>query len=111
MPKKTRKEKIIADLRRKIIIQEKTNNNENPIINSPFVKASIEEKTYSLNTNSSFKPITEKVSNLIVVDPKYIKADLRKTFLMTAVVLIVEFMLYWALERNGIGIVGKMIGK
>jgi len=112
MPKKTRKEKIIADLRRKMVIQEKTNIDENTVISAPIINNPIEKKTYSLNVgNTHFRPAIDNTSRLMVVDPKYIKADLKKTLFLTAVVLVVEFMLYWALERNGIEIINKLIGK
>jgi len=104
MPQKTRREKQIAELRRKLAMQTQ---------NAPAGDASyslsrhettlkkeiIKEAPYKLTT-----PLVEK--NLssgnfvesLAVNTKYVAADLRKTFLLTILVIVFEMMLFYVWE-------------
>lgn len=93
MSKKTRKEKIIADLRKKLAKS-----------SSPNTKKRDESETplYTLSKSqfkTEVKDLKETKDNFLPdADKKYIINDLRKTFLLTGTVLAIEFVLFYLLE-------------
>lgn len=116
MPHKSRKEKIIAELRRKVsqaqskqklspqavvtdlVNTDLVNKNERPSIENNFViKPNLLQKQQKKEENYS-------VSSLVLPDYSYIVSDLRRTFLLTGLIVLLEILLYWVLELNGIRI-------
>ena len=115
MPHKSRKEKIIADLRRKI------NSRKGRSISSyetqePVGTKTIDNLTEKKSNIFSFIYKTSdqgrkedtissnSLSSINSSDYNYIAFDIRKTFFLTIIVILVELMLYWALEVGGVKI-------
>lgn len=101
MPKKTKKEKIIAEYRRRI--QSMANR---PAVSKSFEKAVSENvKTSPTESPTSVYRLTPKTINLPrtaspvtasdVVDLAAIRHDLTKTVLLAAITVAIEFGLYW----------------
>lgn len=92
MPKKTKKEKIIAEYRRRIASTINTQAtttaptllSANPVANT-FHFAPVQ----SLNSRLTFDSSTEL---------KTIKADLRKTVFLSAIAILIELILSWQLK-------------
>ena len=107
MPHKTRKEKIIAELRRKVTIQSQQDVGR---IKTPLAQEN-EPSRQNTSSSFSFKPHSEVknsgvinggvISSLVTYDYRYVVSDLRRTFFFAGFVLLIEFVLYWALELGG----------
>lgn len=105
MPKKTRKEKIISQLRRQL------QNNQQPAQNS-----SVEEKrksfAYSIkNTlleqnmlNTPRESIRSLKENIYTLDHSYVLSDLKRIFGFTFIALVVEFILFFLINRFKFGL-------
>jgi|GEM_PF-3659669 len=114
MPHKTKKEKIIADLHRKIYIQKGQKISSSEILEPDIsikkdhsIKKTSDNFSYTFESLNQGKNTKIATYNTIVIDSseyKYIVSDLRKTFILTIIVLLIEIMLYWALELGGIKI-------
>jgi hypothetical protein len=79
MSKKTKQEKIIADLRRRLQAQEKQ-----PLPATPKVKFTPEEKVSRSPAVKTF-----------VIPTNLIKKDLMKTLILSIVAISLEFVLYF----------------
>jgi hypothetical protein len=79
MSKKTKQEKIIADLRRRLQAQEKQ-----PLPLTPKIKLEAEEKMRE-------RPVV----NTFVIPTDLIKKDLMKTLILSGVAISLEFVLYF----------------
>lgn len=91
MPKKTRQEKILAQLKR---LQQQQNSVANPTAeqNSNLVRPAItitsNLKSFETKENSDFAPINTKV-----MDYSYAYKDLRKTLIFVSLAIIFEIIL------------------
>lgn len=83
MPKKTRQEKIIADLRRKLETVKITD------------KAVIEKKEPSSSLPSSANYPLTGPKHLENNSTSYVLKDLRKTFLLAGLAISFEIIVYW----------------
>lgn len=103
MPQKTKKDKQIADLRRRLNKQSASvSNNNYSFKNIPTLTETVkreERPSFSTPTQNSVKDLP---SQILAIDPHYYTRDLRKTFILTAVVVIAELLLYWVLEIKGV---------
>ncbi len=91
MPKKTRQEKILAQLKR---LQQQQNSIANPIVESnstnsrPGINITSNLKSLETKENSTFSPTNTKV-----IDYTYAYKDLRKTLLFVSLAIIFEIIL------------------
>ena len=91
MPQKTRKEKQIAELRRKLALQ------------TQDTQASIPSYSVTLTnplSENTFK--SENSTEVLAVNTKYVIRDLKKTLLLTGFIIILEIVLYYVMEMRGI---------
>lgn len=97
MPKKTRREKILADLHKK----QRLNHlfSSNPQINEPVVvdSATQNPQTYRFDFIKSTRSVPTQ-SSLHAPGLSAIRRDLTKTIFLALVALACEFFLYWFLE-------------
>lgn len=103
MPKKTKREKIIADLRRKLAQQNANNSTPFPSSSEPSIKPQVKpQKTDILNLEFKKKENNPTIlqTSALTIDPTYIKKDLYKTVLVTLFILALEFALYFILEKR-----------
>lgn len=97
--KKTREEKIIAELRHKLEIQQ----NSSRILNTPLEMKKEEKKEIVqpkpiFNVNTA---LPNKQSAVLSYDYSYVKQDLIKTILLTIVAGSAFIVLYWGMEIRG----------
>jgi len=88
VPKKTKKEKIIAELRRKL--QSVEQGTETVKVVRPPEEKKIEVKITPQSTQ-----------NLANFDRSFIIHDLRKTFLLSGLAISLELVVYWIIELGG----------
>ena len=112
MPHKSRKEKIIAELRRKVsqtkskqqlssqttVPEPDIKNDKTSIDNNFIIKSNLLLRQQKKEDNYS-------VSSLVLPDYSYIVSDLKRTFLLTGLIILLEILLYWALEMGGLKII------
>ena len=90
--RKTKQEKVIADLRRQLV--------------QPTASSSPEalRPSYTLSSTAfSHKhssPVNQKLHNKPVTNYSYVASDLRKTALLTFLALAVQFVLYFVMTRS-----------
>lgn len=84
MPKKTKKEKILAAYRKKLRLLEQSNIKSPPSLTS-------EVNVRTTNTRTSEVKQTEKIA-----PPKYFFLDLRKSLILVSIIIAVEIGLYFA---------------
>ncbi len=100
MPKKTKKEKIIAELRRKLETREPQNEKDDEVIIKQ--KDSYREQTpipnYQLPTVRQSRISQPALINLPV---NFILRDLKKTFILAGLAISFEFIIYWLTELGG----------
>lgn len=81
--KKTKKQKIIADLRKKMVQLENSNN----------------EKTFKIQEKSVITtPLSDHSSQNIKIDHNQISRDLRKTLILSTFILVSLFLLKYLLK-------------
>lgn len=81
MARKTKKEKIIADLRRKL---------QNAPVNSQPVSETVK----------IIEPLTVQTQSLYIYPVQLIKKDLTKTFLLCILAISLEVALFFVLEKH-----------
>lgn len=102
MGRKTRSQKIIAELRRKIRASQ---------ISSSLEQEKKVDKTL-IEIRENFQPvIKERESAIPSYNLNFIRRDLLKTFFLTATIISLELMLYWSLEHNGLKILQNLLSK
>ncbi|MFH0864101.1 MAG: hypothetical protein V1858_03370 [Candidatus Gottesmanbacteria bacterium] len=97
MPKKTKKEKIITELRRKLELNQPSQENST-IILSETGKTYTEDK---LTTNYHLPSINRTYTPPQPINHQstsYIIKDLRKTFLLAGLAIGFELVVYWLLR-------------
>ena len=98
VPKKTKQEKIITDLRRKL-----TEQGEAKVMSSASGYENVEKKEtikLVLNPTLTSRPTTQNSSApLPQTSINYIKKDLLKTLILSLVAISFELMIYWAWNR------------
>lgn len=95
--KKTRQEKIISDLRKKIASQKETD----PLTISPIVNKIAQ--TEKLNSSSTYILPTTQTTHVtptfsrpqITYDYSYVYKDLRKTLFLTTLIVGIELIIYF----------------
>lgn len=92
MPKKTRSQKIIANLRRQLTVKEK---------NLKIEKSAVSEK--SLTTQP---PLQHEQQQKV---PFFVINDLKKSLFLTALAISLELVLYYLLELGGFGKLGFLL--
>lgn len=93
MSKKTREEKIIAELRRKL------SDLKTPSLDNSSVKTPVKEAKPVLSfPNLPKKEVVRAAQNTFVYDYSLVAKDLRKTFFLTTLALSLEFVLYFILK-------------
>ena|SRR3990167_3588110 len=102
MAKKTKKQKIIAHLRRQVLLnQTATTTHTSP--------------SHPLNTTVSFTIPTSKKSPtpaaIPVITPTFLYRDLTKTGIVAAVLFAIQFFLYWVFERGGDKVLAPLLMK
>lgn len=104
MPQKTRREKQVAELRRKLAMQTQNAPAANPSYSisgkdTAPKKEMLQETSYKLTA-----PVAEKnfsngnFAETLAMNTKYVAADLRKTFLLTFLVIVFEMILFYVWE-------------
>lgn len=93
--KKTRKQKILADLRRKPVVVNPTMPIAKPQIDvQTEAKYSLDKTTFSSSFSSQRSaPGAAGSSKIATSEYKYLSADLRKTIFLTGFVVIVELVI------------------
>ncbi len=97
MSKKTKKQKIIADLRRQVQSAQK-----NSFTPSSFEPQNLTEK-FEKEQKSSIKPTSNlnSQSDTIYLYPiQFVRKDLTKTFLLCILAISLEVALYFIFEKN-----------
>lgn len=99
MPKKTKKEKLIRSLRRRVAVLEKSSPST-PIYSTETKKELKKEKSERKISTAVKKPsITTKYS-IDENKTKLIKKDLLKTFFLSIVAIMLELVLYFVGTRG-----------
>lgn len=105
MPKKTKKEKIIAELRRKLeTVKTETETitlpatHEIPSEKKELARRPISTVNYQMPTTKSF-PVNSV--SLKTEAPSIVLKDLRKTFLLAGLAISLELVVYWITELGG----------
>jgi len=103
VPKKTKQEKIIAELRRKL---EATNTTVKPVISDIGVKIEKHQAPQPITPTTNYQiPAVKNPIGKATIQPNqsnvYIIKDLRKTFLLTTLAISFEFVIYWLTELGG----------
>lgn len=95
MPKKTKKEKILASYRRKIKLLEQIKNNQ---ISSLKLNQKIEEKIKNQNVDNNQENKQEKKYFYSKEDfsLKFFFIDLKKSLIITVFIISLEIILYYA---------------
>lgn len=99
MPKKTKKQKLLAELHRKIEVATKASAAE--LVKSQNVSASIDPvtphiPTFTYNKNSIVRPKTQSVK----ADYSYVQHDLIRITIFTLFATIFQGVLYFLLQRR-----------
>lgn len=89
--KKTRKEKIISDLRRQIHSQEARNFPQSQSVSIDENKIS----NYKIAQTSSTIPTSPTPTNIFTINTGDVKKDLTKTFILAILALSFEFVIYF----------------
>jgi hypothetical protein len=97
MPKKTRQDKIIAQLKRQLATQTPETNTFSSPIKSEEKKEN-NKFTYTLNAVSSTPLKTLGVDSITATSTVLIKKDLTKTLILTILVISFELVLYSVLR-------------
>ncbi|MBI4999424.1 hypothetical protein HZB97_01485 [Candidatus Gottesmanbacteria bacterium] len=93
MPKKTKKEKIIAELRRKL---------ETVKIESGQLEVKAEKKEFATPaTRPTTHNLPPQPTSYSKKSSAYIIHDLRKTFILAGLAISLEVMIYWITELGG----------
>jgi len=95
MPQKTRREKQIAELRRKLAMKMQNASTVNPLYSISAKEAVpkeeiIKEASQNLTSGNFMESLT--------LNTKYVTADLRKTFFLTMLVIVFELVLFYVWE-------------
>jgi hypothetical protein len=95
--KKTRQEKVISDLRKKLASQKETNPSTSlPIINKTAqTNNQNSSSTYTLPTIQTTHVATSFSKPQVSFDYSYVYRDLRKTLFLTILIVGVEFFIYF----------------
>lgn len=93
MAKKTKREKIIAQLRRQILVNQ---NATHPTTPTPPVQ----NNTISFTVPSTKKTQLTRVE-VSAIDPTFLYRDLAKTAVIAVCLFGVQFFLYWVFEGGG----------
>lgn len=104
VPKKTKKEKIIAELRRKLeTVEVKHENMEHRTWNIEHKDKNLDKidsgGDFSLPTINNTQPKNQASS--VQFPTSYIFHDLRKTFFLAGLAISFEFIVYWFTELGG----------
>lgn len=103
MPKKTKKEKIIAEYRRKLqsVGQRLAGPalTHKPTIMSPAPQGQSSQPNYQLEPLKQLYEKPRTNLSLYSGDLVAIQHDLTKTIALAAVTIVVEFLLYWQIGR------------
>lgn len=96
-PRKTRQEKIITELRRKLAVNQDLSIDRNAA-----------PKSYEEKVRISFSPVSQSTTvQAIRLNYSYVFSDLKKTGFLTLFALAFEFVLYWLFERGGIHLIRR----
>lgn len=87
MPRKTKREKILARLRR---LQNRVEDETKPVVTQPSVQISLDSKPKTLDTKSQIKQLE---SDTLTYDYSYVYKDIRKIIILTAIALTLEIFL------------------
>ncbi len=101
MAKKTKKQKIIAGLRRQIHL--------NQVAASTSFASHSQNDTISFTLPHSKKP--QITSTIPGSNPAFLYRDLAKTALVAASLFAVQFFLYWVFERGGDKVLAPLLMK
>ncbi|MBI2074327.1 MAG: hypothetical protein HYT83_00645 [Candidatus Levybacteria bacterium] len=97
--KKTRQQKIIADLRRKLQSTSHPSSTSQAIDNKSIVQNTLPNQEKQTNTNKFISTyITNKVVSAGVYS--YLPYDLQKTFFLTTSIVAVELLLFFLLRNH-----------
>jgi hypothetical protein len=116
--RKTKKEKVLSDLRRKIAALEevsmdrKLNGGETSLSVHPPESFTHKSQVFTLNktfVNSSQEESPVSTSSLKLHDYTYVFSDLRKILGITFFVLVVQFVLYLGIEKHSFNFLSKLI--
>lgn len=103
MIKKTKSQKIIAELRRKIKAAK---------IATPTTSITTPTSSTSLETKPQVSVIKKPEISMIPTNSSvFIKKDLFKTVFFSLIVITLELMLYWAFEVNNQKMLVSLLGK
>jgi len=97
MPRKTRKEKIIARYRRKLELLEKSINVAEKIDSVPKIQVTKPKKTIQPNL-----PINNDLKKEDKAAVIYFTSDLRKTLFLVFLIIALEFFLYFATMKQNL---------
>jgi len=96
--KKTKQQKIIADLRRQLQYENQTTSSKKP---STEQAISNQAKTISLPKEFSYKNPSENLQNKIASNNyPYLKHDLFKTGVLTGSIIIAQLILFFILKNH-----------
>ncbi|MDP2860201.1 MAG: hypothetical protein Q8N98_00645 [bacterium] len=102
--KKTRKEKIIIGLKRKLIISEPQLRSASQQLTKSFSPSS---KDISPTDFAKKLPDKEEKNSHCLIEPSFIFNGLKKIVFFTVLAIGLEIMLYWWLELGGERILAK----
>lgn len=95
MPKKTKKEKIIAEYRKKLQLL-KSNQMQNPIVTP--ITSSKPSISIPMKEQPKKQPIVDTQEDSLITS--YFKKDFKKSLFLIAIVITLEFSLYFATINN-----------
>lgn len=90
--RKTRQQKIITDLRRKLVSYQKEGTEELKSVATPI----------SYPEPKSQPPTFSNSLGKATLDYSYVKGDLQRVFLWSFLIIGLEFILFWLFEKGGI---------
>jgi len=97
MPRKTKKEKIIAELRRKLEhVEVKNEKLDDEVRNLDILKTGNISTTL---VNQNIPP--QHLTSHLTLPTSYIIKDLRKTFILAGLAISLELIVYWLSELGG----------
>ncbi|OGG08968.1 hypothetical protein A2154_05210 [Candidatus Gottesmanbacteria bacterium RBG_16_43_7] len=99
MPKKTKRQKILAEARR-IINQTKSTADISPDPSQYSTRIHNPEMTYSVPTAAPRLPVAPVVSP--VTDFKAVQTGIIKTITLAIVAVLIELILYWRINGPGL---------
>lgn len=97
MPKKTKAQKIIAELRRKVAAQETTRST----LISPARKDSQEESLKEGRVKEPSQTLAYPETKNMEVLSSFVISDLKKSISLTVLAIALQFVLYYLLELDG----------